>query len=1009
MRISTTIGQLARTGFTDATRAATLLAQPQFSEFAADPTFVEDFAQAANPDLALLQLSRILDLDQDTTERTNWVQLIRASLLGDQEFRTHLLHVLGASEALGDYLVRHPEAAGVLSSEAAEQGRKTRAELSQLFVDAVQACQCDDPTWEHQASYLRIAYRRRLLALATRDLSGEASLEEVTAELADLADAVLTACLHLAQLSLPADAAPCRFAIIALGKCGGRELNYISDVDVVFVAEPAIGSDGVLVDEDQALTTATKLAKGVMRAANEVTSEGTIWEVDPALRPEGKAGALVRTLGSHIGYYERWAQTWEFQALLKARFAAGDPELGTAYVDSIMPYVWAAAEREDFVADVQAMRRRVEGSIPTAEAERELKLGPGGLRDVEFSVQLLQLVHGRGDPNVRSPNTLVALAEMSRWGYVGRKDAEQLAAAYRFLRTLEHRIQLFRLKRTHTLPRDEIALRSIARSLGYWKDPVRELERVWLQHKQAARRLHEKLFYRPLLHAVAQLNPDEARLTRDDAIARLKVLGYLDPDGALRNIEALTTGVSRRAQIQKTLLPVLLGWFASSPDPDAGLMSFRRVSEALGQSPWYLRLLRDESETARRMAMILGSSEYVTELLMRAPEAVALLSSEAQLAPRDRQELQSEVELTSSRHAVPEQAIEAVRAIRRRELFRIASADICGLLRVEQVGTALSTVADLTVEAATKIAIREYEERSTVGFPTQFAVIAMGRLGGQEVGYASDADVMFVHEPLANAEPQDATKAALWVANELRRLLALPTADPPLVLDSDLRPEGKSGALVRSLDSYRVYYSRWSDAWEAQALLRARFLAGDEDLGTRFVKLIDQLRYPAGGLDDKSVREIRKLKARMESERLPKGIDPALHLKLGPGGLTDIEWVAQLFQLRNAAQLPQLQTTGTLAALRVAVAADLFEEKDYLALEKSWTLAASIRNANILYTGKPSDQLPTDANVLAGISQLLGYGAQNSMALMERYRKQTRRARAVTERVFFGWDQQLSD
>lgn len=1019
MQNSPTIGQLARTGFTDASRASELLSDEQFADLQTDPNFIEEFSIAANPDLALLQLSRILDLeaegvggagDENSEVSGNQLEVrkIRQWLAQDNEFRTRLFHVLGASEALGNYLIRHPEAASVLAKNGEDRDRMSRDELEQLFVKAVESCTCEDESWEHEASYLRIAYRRRLLALAARDLSGEVAFEDVTAELADLADAVLAACLHLAKATLPDDAVPCKFAIIALGKCGGRELNYISDVDVIFVAEPGLDADGSPVDEYEALQTATLLAKGVMKAANEATPEGTIWEVDPALRPEGKAGALVRTLNSHIGYYERWAQTWEFQALLKARYAAGDKELGEAYVDAMLPFVWSAGERDGFVDDVQAMRRRVEENLPKDQADRELKLGPGGLRDVEFSVQLLQLVHGRSDVMVRSPNTLIALNAMSTWGYVGRKDAQELADAYRFLRTLEHRIQLDRLQRTHTMPTDELALRSIARSMGFYKDPVRELDKTWAKHKQTVRRLHEKIFYRPLLNAVAQLGSDEARLTRDDAKARLNVLGYQDPDGALRNIEALTSGVSRRAQLQKTLLPVLLGWFADSPNPDAGLKSFRRVSEALGSSPWYLRLLRDESETAMRMARILGSSEFVTELLMRAPEAVAMLSSEDQLEPRTHGELTAEVETTRRRHSSPEAAIEAVRAIRRRELFRIASADICGLLGVERVGEALSAVADVTIQAAVNIAIRSYEERSTVGFPTRFTVIGMGRLGGNEAGYSSDADVMFVHDPLPSiredgADEQAATKAALWVANEARRLLALPSADPPLEIDADLRPEGKSGALVRTLASYRAYYERWSDPWEAQALVRARYLAGDQALGEEFIELINPLRYPPGGLDEKTVMEIRKLKARMESERLPRGADPARHLKLGPGGLSDIEWVAQLTQMNHADEFENLQLVGTLPVLQSAVGDALLESEDCEALESAWRLASEIRNANVLYTGKSGDQVPTEPRALASVGQMLGYGQGNTMALLEDYRRRTRQARKVTERVFYGW------
>jgi [glutamine synthetase] adenylyltransferase / [glutamine synthetase]-adenylyl-L-tyrosine phosphorylase len=273
-----------------------------------------------------------------------------------------------------------------------------------------------------------------------------------------------------------------------------------------------------------------------MRICSETTVEGTIWPVDANLRPEGRNGPLVRTLSSHLAYYQRWAKTWEFQALLKARAVAGDPALGEEYMEAVSPLVWQAAERENFVPDVQKMRRRVVDNIPVAEVERELKLGPGGLRDVEFAVQLLQLVHGRGDATLHSGSTLDALRALAAGGYVGRADAAQLDSAYRFLRAMEHRIQLFRLRRTHLVPEDEADLRRIGRSLGLRTDPVAELNKEWKRHASVVRRLHEKLFYRPLLDAVAQLTPGETRLSPEAARQRLEALGYADPGAALRHL-----------------------------------------------------------------------------------------------------------------------------------------------------------------------------------------------------------------------------------------------------------------------------------------------------------------------------------------------------------------------------------------------------------------------------------------------------------------------------------------
>ena len=361
------------------------------------------------------------------------------------------------------------------------------------------------------------------------------------------------------------------------------------------------------------------------------------------------------------------------------------------------------------------MRRRVIDHIPAAQADRQLKLGAGGLRDVEFAVQLLQLVHGRADESIRDPATLSALSHLTKGGYVGRTDGRALDEAYRFLRTMEHRMQLYQLRRTHVVPSDERALRRMGRSMGLTKDPVAELDRRWKQHSREVRRLHEKIFYRPLLEAVAKLPTDEARLSPKAAEQRLRALGYDDPVAALRHLETLTSGVSRTAAIQRTLLPAMLEWFAAAPNPDMGLFGFRQISEALGSTHWYLRLLRDEGQVAQRMATMLGSSRYATDLLQRAPEGVALLGADDGLVPLTREACQAEMVSAGTRQADPVAGVTAVRAIRRRELFRIASADLLGLVDVEQVGEALTDVTSATLQSALDIAHAGHRGRASHG------------------------------------------------------------------------------------------------------------------------------------------------------------------------------------------------------------------------------------------------------------------------------------------------------
>ena len=993
-RAVTVAGRLAALGFADTAGAERLLCgELHLDPLGDDAQVVAALAAAPDPDLALAGLARLGDREQ-----------LLAALRSDPGLRARLAAVLGTSAALADHLRRHPADWRLLSGPGAERA----PEAGELRADLLEASQPDQ---------LRVAYRRRLLRLAARDLTGVTAIDDVMAELADLAGAALEAALAIATARLPPDAPACRLAVIAMGKCGARELNYSSDVDVIFVAEPAGPGD-----EAGALRTASQLASAMIRVCSETGPEGSLFPVDPNLRPEGRSGPLVRTLASHIAYYQRWAKTWEFQALLKARPVAGDRRLGQDYLAALEPLVWHAAQRDDFVADVQAMRRRVVASLPASAAGREIKLGPGGLRDIEFAVQLLQLVHGRADDTLRDPGTLPALAALAAGGYVGRQDAASMAQAYRFLRVVEHLLQLRQLRRTHSLPTDPAILRQVGRAVRTMRyagpeaagpagqppdesaDPAEQLMTRWRQHAAAARQLHEKLFYRPLLDAVARLPDDAIRLTSQSAAERLEALGYADPAGALRHISALTTGFSRKAAIQRTLLPAMLGWFADAPRPDAGLLAFRQVSEALGRSPWYLRLLRDDTNVAWRMARLLASGRYATDLLLRAPDAVAMLADDDLLTPRQQASLRDEADAMVRRHAQTADragAAAPLLALRRRELFRTAAADLLGRLDCLQVAGALGAVTAVSVAGALNVA------SDTVGRPSgrlaaRICVVAMGRFGGHEMSYASDADVLFVYEPAPGASEHEAALAAHAVAEELRRLLGQPGPDPPLRVDPDLRPEGKQGPLVRTLGAYRAYYDRWAQPWEVQALLRADPVAGDSALREAFTALADEVRYPAGGIADGSVREIKRIKARMEAERMPRGVDPALHVKLGPGGLSDAEWVAQLLQLRHAGAVPALRTTQTLAALAAAQQAGLLAAGDAAALSASWLLATRIRNAVTLATGRASDVVPTGQPELAGTARLLGYAPDASGDLEQDWRRAARRARTVMERVFYG-------
>ncbi len=988
--------EILRHGFADVDSALAELA----GLGGAGPKLVAILGRTADPDAALAGLVRLAEAADRVGERAD----LLTGIADDEGTAMRLLSVLGASSALADHLAGHPRQWRELTDPTLGSTRPpayaVRASLlASVGADPADAAPVATRPDAEAVDALRVEYRRLLLRLAARDLAHSLGVDDTAAELADLAAGTLEAALAVARMRMGEEAATVRLAVIAMGKCGGHELNYVSDVDVIFLHEAA-DADGPDADPGTAARTAAKLASHLMQVCSAHTAEGTIWPVDAALRPEGKAGPLSRTLTGHRGYYEKWADTWEFQALLKARPVAGDLELGQAFVDMVSPMVWTAADREGFVDAARTMRRRVIEHIPAKEAERQIKLGPGGLRDVEFAVQLLQLVHGRSDETIRLATTLSALARLTEGGYVGREDGEALHRAYAFLRQLEHRIQLHRLRRTHVLPTDDPSLRRLGRSLGFLKEPVERLQETWDHHRREVSRLHQKLFYRPLLSAVARISSGEVRLSSEAAGERLAALGYADPQAALRHLEALTAGVTRTASIQRTLLPAMLQWFAECPDPDAGLFGFRRISEALGRTPWYLSTLRDEGQVAERLAHLLATSRYCTDLLEREPAGVKLLGGD--LSPEARGELTEEMLATAGRQADLDKAVRAIRAVRRRELLRISAADVSGLIDVADVGFALSRLTDATLEATLRTALEAVRrQRRLDAAPTRMAIVAMGRYGGFELSYGSDADVLFVHEPEPGADAHAASSYAKAVAEEVRRTLGVAGQDPALVVDADLRPEGRQGPLVRTLDAYAAYYAKWSHVWEAQALLRADAVVGDEGLRERFTALIDPLRYPVGGLSDDDVFEVRRIKARVDEERLPRGADPALHLKLGRGGLADIEWTIQLLQLRHGATVTGLRTAQTLKALDAAREADLLSAEDADVLATGWRTVSRVRNAVTLARGKPGEQMPRDARERRAVAGILGYPLDHTEEMVNDYLRATRRARAVVDRVFW--------
>lgn len=993
---SSSLTHLARLGFSRLAETEALLEELSDAGIARDAA-LSAAAVAADPDEALGALTKLVRRDGAA---------VQAIAKRPEAWRS-LGALLSASTGFADFFVRHPSELAEIPD--APPSLPSDAEMRAAMLESVGAVEGFASDGSESAWVaLRVRYRRLLARIAAYDLRSASPVDEiaaVSARLADAAGAALEASLAVARTRVSGGAAgaglfpreqvaQARLAIIGMGKTGARELNYVSDVDVIFVA----GGDETALEEigeSRIVDIATRLAVQTMRGISGVEIEPPLWEVDANLRPEGKQGALVRTVESHVAYYDRWAKSWEFQALLKARPIAGDEALAQEYIDAVQPKVWTSAARENFVDSVQRMRERVTDHIPAADVPYQIKLGPGGIRDIEFTVQLLQLVHGLSDDRIRQRGTLAALEALVTEGYIGRAEAAAFSQDYRVLRLLEHRAQLRQLRRTHLMPSQPDELRVLARATGL-ADTGQGVWDVWESVKREVREIHVRLFYRPLLSAVAALPAEERVLSTEQAHDRLAAIGFADPAGALRHIAALTSGLSRKATIQRHLMPVMIRWFADGVDPDYGLLAFRRLSERLGDTHWFLRMLRDSSGAAESLTHVLSGSRYVGELMEWIPESAAWLDDPDLLKPRSGVALQEEARAIQTRHATIKDAMRSVRALRRREQLRVAMAAILGTLTIEEISEALTTITDVTIQATLRAVRREVVPPEDDDL--DFSVIAMGRLGGAEVGFGSDADVMYVYR--ANGvDPQRAEELALKLVAGLRTHSE--DHRVPLELDADLRPEGRNGPMARSLDAYAEYYRRWAQPWEAQALLRARGVAGSVKLIDAFTELADQVRYPAS-IDIAAVREIKRIKARVESERLPQGVDPSRHLKLGRGSLSDVEWLVQLLQLQHAHDVPGMRTTSTLPALRAAQEAGLVSASAADRLVEAWRLASRLRSANTLLSGQNSDVLPADRAKLDGIGRLLGYPPRSATQVEEDYMGTTRRARRVFEKLFYG-------
>ena len=833
------------------------------------------------------------------------------------------IKVLGFSPAAADFLVKYPDEAAVL----AMVGPRARQHLDLEVASDIEA---------HGATAgLRRFRRRAMLRVAARDLEG-AELDEVVREITDIADA----CFEAACLAV---AGGVTLGVIALGKWGGRELNYSSDVDLLFVHERS---------EPNENEAAERIAGDLLQLLSEPTADGVALRVDATLRPGGRAGALVRSLEATLAYYQRGSATWERQAMIKARAAAGDLDLGQAFVTGVTPIVYPEHLEPAAIDDVRRTKVRLEEYMRQRGKElTELKRGRGGIRDVEFAVQLLQIVHGRRNPVLRSPNTLAALQALAAEGYVAEPDAVALSEAYRFLRRLEHRLQIVRDLQTHDLPTDAHARTTIARSLGLLNATA--LQQEYDRTTGLVRSIHERLFYRPLLESFAGPAQPKPGADRTATQELLEGLGFAQPVRSYEVLARLIEPTTRLGKVLSHILPVMTPAIALAADPDAALVRLERVAEAVGERPGPADALATDPNAARRLAYLVGASRFATDALVADPERIRVLADNVVHAD--------------------DAAADMVRVV-----ARYASRE----LSPAETGAAIADVAERVLRAAV----------DEVAPTMPLAVIGMGKLGAREPSFASDLDVVFVYE----GEGPEAQGAAVDASERIMRAVR----DAGWEIDADLRPEGRNGPLARSIAGFLEYWERYAEPWEFQALLRARAVAGDPALGRRFELSAEDFAYPPDGITFDRVVEIRRMRERIERERVRPAEATKFHFKLGYGSLADVQFTVETELLRHGGPDPEVRTTSTLRAIERLAERRLLEQSVARDLGEAFVFLNDVKCAMEVDRRVHAELVPPGAAEQHALARRLGYEEYPRQSFMDDYLRITRRARRAMERVF---------
>ncbi|MEA2624949.1 MAG: [glutamine synthetase] adenylyltransferase / [glutamine synthetase]-adenylyl-L-tyrosine [Candidatus Binatota bacterium] len=923
-----------------------------------------------------------------------------------------LMRVLGGSQVLARTLLT-TEKTGLASFEGALAiDRVTREEHVEALEQATPA-----PA-EDAAPALRRYKRMQILRIGARDLLRVASVEETVREVSSLAEGMIEAAYRHARARVAREFGELddfRFAVLAMGKLGGGELNFSSDVDLIYLYEGGgAGSRGGPKGGVDAQAYAARLSEYLTKLLAERTDEGFVFRVDLRLRPDGQSGPIVNSVAGALAYYEAFGQTWERAAMLKARPIAGDLGLGARFLEEMRPFVYRRYLDFETVEEIQAMKRRVREAHSPERLERDVKLGPGGIREVEFIVQVHQLVHGGRDERLRDRSTLRALEALAATGVLDAAEANELAGAYLFLRDVEHKLQIVDERQTQILPADAHEERLLARRMGYAAvrndgPPVDapELARFRCdlsEHRGAVRRAFEQLFSGADNAAAGdEIWPLGQPGDGQSLSGRLSSIGVRDPEAAAASLHAILdppSATPRRRRALAAVVPSLMTAIGASSDPDAALRNMAAFVAGVGARTSFLALLRENPQTLRLLVGLFGSSQYLSNFFIRHPELLdSLVRADLAAVRKDVATLSRHLSSHLDAAADYEARLDALRRFRNEEFLRIGVNDIHGLLTLAEVGEELTDLAEACLGAALAIAEQAVSER-WVPPPGRFAILGMGKLGGRELTYSSDLDLIFVYDGTAAEGAISFHEYFTRMAQRLMSVLQLTTREGSVYkIDTRLRPSGSAGPLCSSLDAFRGYHATSSEVWERQALIRARGVAGDRSLLDQVEGIVDEFVY-GSGLSETDAGEIARLRARMEKELAGESAE-RWNLKTGRGGIVDVEFLTQMLQLRHGREHPSVRQRATEPALEALAAAGLLPAAEFHDLLDGYRFLRRLESRLRLESDQPVEALEHHGPAVESVARGLGYsGAADSAArvLLADFEAVRERVRRVYER-----------